>query len=96
MLIAAVLGGLFVQLSLGVLDVVPRLRSDIRQIQKIDLTGSLARLAVLVGLRLHFPERRRRRAGRFGTLLLQYLMLRRYAGESSTCTRRKTPKTAKR
>src|SRR5450432_1399724 len=47
-LIGAVLAGLFAQLSLGVLEVVPRLRSDIRQIQIIDLSGSVARLAVLV------------------------------------------------
>ena len=43
-LITAILGGLCVQLSLGVLDVIPRLRSDIRQIQRIDLTGSAATL----------------------------------------------------
>ena len=43
-LITAILGGLCVQLSLGVLDVVPRLRSDIRQIQRIDLTGSICPL----------------------------------------------------
>ncbi len=53
-LIAAVLGGLCVQLSLGVLDVVPRMRSDIRQIQKIDFAGSIARLAILVGLAFVF------------------------------------------
>ena len=38
-LITAILGGLCVQLSLGVLDVIPRLRSDIRQIQRIDLNA---------------------------------------------------------
>jgi hypothetical protein len=77
-LIVAVLGGLFVQLSLGVLDVVPRLRSDIRQIQRIDFTGSLARLAVLAGLTLIFLNAGVAVLVGSGTLLLQYLMLRRY------------------
>src|SRR6266404_4650873 len=53
-LIAAVLGGLYAQLSFGVLDVVPRLHSDFRQIQKIDFTGSLTRLAVIGALALVF------------------------------------------
>lgn len=78
-LIVAVLGGLFVQLSLGVLDVVPRLRSDIRQIQKIDLTGALARLAVLGGLTLIFLNAGVAVVVGSGALLLQYLLLRRYA-----------------
>ncbi|MGI8436575.1 MAG: polysaccharide biosynthesis protein, partial [Chthoniobacterales bacterium] len=39
LLIGAVLTGLFAQLSLGILEVVPRLRADVRQIQKIDLAG---------------------------------------------------------
>jgi O-antigen/teichoic acid export membrane protein len=56
-LITAVLGGLSVQLSLGVLDVVPRLRSDIRQIQRIDFTGSILRLATLIGLPSFFLMR---------------------------------------
>ena len=78
-LIAAVLAGLYVQLSLGVLDVVPRLRSDFRQIQKIDFTGSLARLAVLGALALVFLNAGVAVLVGSGTLLLQYLMLRRYA-----------------
>ncbi len=79
MLIALVLGGLLVQLSLGVLEVVPRLRSDIRQIQKIDFTGSLARLAVLGGCALVFLNAGVAVLVGSGTLLLQYLILRRYA-----------------
>ena len=63
-LIAVVLFGLFVQLSLGVLSVVPRLHSDIGRIQTIDLTGAVARLIVLLALVLDFPERRRRRGRR--------------------------------
>ena len=78
-LITAILGGLCVQLSLGVLDVVPRLRSDIRQIQRIDLTGSAVRLAILVGLAFIFLNAGVAAVIGSGTLLLQYLMLRRYA-----------------
>ena len=79
MLIVAVLGGLLVQLSLGVLDVVPRLRSDIRQIQKIDFTGSLARLVVLLACALVFLNAGVAALVGSATLLLQYLILRRYA-----------------
>jgi hypothetical protein len=79
MLIVVVLGGLLVQLSLGVLEVVPRLRSDIRQIQKIDFTGSLGRLTVLGGCALVFLNAGVAALVGSGTLLLQYLILRRYA-----------------
>lgn len=78
-LITAVLGGLCVQLSLGVLDIVPRLRSDIRQIQKIDFTGSIVRLAILVGLAFIFLNAGIAAVVGSGTLLLQYFLLRRYA-----------------
>ena len=47
-LIALVVGALVVQLSLGVLAVVPRLRSDIGVIQRIDLTGAITRLLVFL------------------------------------------------
>ncbi|MGI8889206.1 MAG: lipopolysaccharide biosynthesis protein [Chthoniobacterales bacterium] len=78
-LIAAVLGGLYVQLSLGVLEVVPRLRSDIRQIQKIDFTGSIVRLAVLIALAFTFLNAGVAAFVGSGALLLQYTLLRRYA-----------------
>ena len=77
-LIVAVLAGLYVQLSLGVLDVVPRLHSDFRQIQKIDFVGSLARLAVIGALLLVFLNAGIAVLVGSGTLFLQYLMLRRY------------------
>ncbi|MGI8437051.1 MAG: lipopolysaccharide biosynthesis protein [Chthoniobacterales bacterium] len=48
LIILFMLGGLSVHFSLGVLSVVPRLRSDIALIQKIDLTGAAARMLVLV------------------------------------------------
>jgi O-antigen/teichoic acid export membrane protein len=78
-LIGAVLGGLYVQLSLGVLDVVPRLRSDIRQIQKIDFTGSIVRLAILITLAFIFLNAGLAALVGSSALLLQYLLLRRYA-----------------
>lgn len=77
-LILAVLVGLSVQLSIGVLSVVPRLRSDIRRIQTIDLTGALARFLVLVFLMYFFLNGAIALAVGSATLLLQYWMLRRY------------------
>ena len=57
----------------------PRLRSDFRQIQKIDFTGSLARLAVIAGLTLFFLNAGVAVLVGSGALLLQYFLLRRYA-----------------
>jgi O-antigen/teichoic acid export membrane protein len=79
LLIGAVLAGLFAQLSLGVLEVVPRLRSDVRQIQIIDFSGSIARLLVLVGLTFVFLNAGAAALVGAGTLLFQYLLMRRYA-----------------
>ena len=75
LLILAVLVGLGVQLSIGVLSVVPRLRSDIVKIQKIDLTGAVARLLVLVALMYLFLNGAVALAVGSATLLLQYWML---------------------
>jgi O-antigen/teichoic acid export membrane protein len=77
-LIGAVLVGLSVQLSIGVLSVVPRLRSDISRIQTIDLTGALARFLALVALMYLFLSGAVALAVGAATLLLQYWMLRRY------------------
>jgi O-antigen/teichoic acid export membrane protein len=79
LLIVVVLCGLFIQLSLGVLSVVPRLHSDIRRIQTIDLTGAVVRLALLGALLFIFLNSAVAIAVASGTLLLQYWMLRRYA-----------------
>ena len=49
-LIVIVLAGLLIQFSLGVLGVVPRLRSDIGRIQLIDFSGAIVRLLLLVAL----------------------------------------------
>ncbi|MEJ7703266.1 MAG: hypothetical protein WKF47_06250 [Geodermatophilaceae bacterium] len=77
-LIAVVLAGLLVQLSVGVLSVVPRLRSDVSKIQTIDLTGAIARLLLLGALMLIFLSAGTAAAVGSVTLLLQYWMLRRY------------------
>ena len=77
-LIVVVLAGLLIQLSLGVLNVVPRLRSDIARIQSIDLTGAIARLLVLVTLMYFFLNAGVAVAVATATLLLQYAMLRNY------------------
>jgi O-antigen/teichoic acid export membrane protein len=77
-LVFVVLAGLLIQLSLGVLDVVPRLRSDVARIQSIDLTGAIARLLVLVTLMYFFLNAGVAVAVATATLLLQYAMLRKY------------------
>jgi len=81
-LIAAVWTALLAQLSIGVLEVVPRLRSEIRLIQKIDLTGALARLAAVIALAFIFLNAGVAAFIGSGALLLQYLLLRRYAARS--------------
>jgi uncharacterized DUF497 family protein len=79
LLIGAVLAGLFAQLSLGILEVVPRLRSDIRQIQIIDFSGASVRLAVLVVLAFVLLNAGAAAIVGAGTLFLQYQLMRRYA-----------------
>jgi hypothetical protein len=78
-LTALVLAGLAVQLSLGVLGVVPRLRSDIGRIQTIDFAGASVRLVVLVMLLFLFLNSAVAVAVGSATLFVQYWMLRRYA-----------------
>ncbi len=81
-LIAAVWMALSAQLSIGVLEVVPRLRSEIGLIQSIDLTGAFARFAAVAGLAFVFLNAG---VGAFigsSALLLQYLLLRRYASRA--------------
>jgi O-antigen/teichoic acid export membrane protein len=78
-LIGAILLGLVIQFSLGVLSVVPRLRSDVSRIQTIDLTGALARLIVLVGCAFLFLNAGVAVLVSSMAFLLQYWMLRKYA-----------------
>ncbi|MDQ6625245.1 MAG: polysaccharide biosynthesis protein [Verrucomicrobiota bacterium] len=77
-LVALILGGLLVQLSLGVLGVVPRLRSDVGKIQIIDFTGAVARLIALVAVVFLFLNAGVAVALGSAMLLLQYWLLRRY------------------
>ena len=78
-LLLVVLFGAAIQLSVGVLGVVPRLLSNVRLIQKIDLAGALIRLLLLLGvLLLFFLNASIAVAVGTVTILTQYLMLRRY------------------
>ena len=79
LLVGAVLAGLFAQLSVGVLEVIPRLRADVRQIQIIDFSTSTARLVILLSLGFVFLNAGVAVSVGAGALLLQYLLLRRYA-----------------
>jgi O-antigen/teichoic acid export membrane protein len=82
LLMALVLAGLSIQLSLGVLSVVPRLLSDVRRIQTIDLVGALLRLFLVVALMGLFLTSVVAVAVGAASLLVQYLMLRHYAARS--------------
>jgi O-antigen/teichoic acid export membrane protein len=77
-LILLLLAGILIQLSLGVLGVVPRLRADIRRIQIIDFTGAIARLITLLALMFIFLSASVAIAVASATLFLQYIMLHRY------------------
>ncbi len=77
-LIAVVLFGLVIQLSVGVLSVVPRLHSDIGRIQTIDLTGAIARFCVLLALMFVFLNAGIGVAVGAAAVLLQYFLLRMY------------------
>ncbi len=78
-LIGAILIGLLIQFSLGILGVVPRLHSDLSRIQKIDLTGAIVRLIVLVGCAFLFLNAAVAVFVSAMAFLLQFWMLRRYA-----------------
>jgi len=78
LLIGVILAGVALQLSTGVLTVVPRLRSDIRKIQVIDFTGTIVRLAAMIALMFIFLNAGVGVALGTATFLLQYLMLRAY------------------
>jgi O-antigen/teichoic acid export membrane protein len=77
-LIVAVLAGLVIQLSIGVLSVVPRLRSDIGRIQIIDVTGAIVRLLLLAALLFISLNAGVAVAVASAVFLLQYAMLRHY------------------
>jgi O-antigen/teichoic acid export membrane protein len=77
-LVVLIVIGLVIQFSIGVLNVVPRLRQDITKIQQIDLTGAIARLAMLVGLMYLFMNAAVAIAVVTVTWVLQLLILRSY------------------
>jgi O-antigen/teichoic acid export membrane protein len=81
LLIGVIVVGLVAQLWLGVLRVVPQLRSDVSQLQKIDLTGAFARLVVLVCCAFFFLNAGVAVLVSSMAFLLQYWLLRRYAAE---------------
>ena len=77
-LIAILLAGLLVQFAVGVLSVVPRLRSDVGKIQIIDFTGATVRLLLLIALMFVFLNTAVAIAVSSFAIFIQYLMLRRY------------------
>jgi O-antigen/teichoic acid export membrane protein len=79
LLIILVLAGLAIHLDVGVLGVIPRLRSDIKVIQSIDLTGVIVRLAALVVLAFFFLNAGVAVAVSTAIIFVQYLLLRRYS-----------------
>lgn len=73
-----VLAGLLIQFSLGVLGIVPRLRSDITRIQIIDLSGTLLRLALILAFALVVLNAGVAVAVATAAFFLQYALLHRY------------------
>jgi len=78
-LISAVLFGLLFQFSQGVLSVVPRLHSNVSQIQRIDFTGAIVRLIVLASCLFIFLNAGVAILVSSIVFLLQFWMLRNYA-----------------
>jgi hypothetical protein len=74
-----VIVGAVAQLSINVLNVVPRLRSDIACIQKIDFTGAVARFLGLVLLMYVFLNAGIALALATAAYFLQFAMFRKYA-----------------
>lgn len=81
LLIAFVLAGFSIQLSVDIFSVVPRLRSDIGRIQKIDFTCAIVRLLLILGLVYLFATAGLAVAIASVTFLLQYFLLRAYAAK---------------
>jgi O-antigen/teichoic acid export membrane protein len=90
-LTALVLAGLLIQFSLGVLSVVPRLRSDLARIQVIDFTGAIIRLLLVVALVYLFLNASIAVAIAGAAWLLQYVMLRHYASRVVDLTAAENP-----
>jgi O-antigen/teichoic acid export membrane protein len=78
MLVVIVLIGLAAQFSLGVLGVVPRLRSDVGRIQLIDFTGAIVRLVLLLVMFFLYLNAGIAVFVATLTFVLQYVMMHRY------------------
>ncbi|MBV9007912.1 MAG: polysaccharide biosynthesis protein [Verrucomicrobia bacterium] len=78
-LVSVVLAGLAIHLDVGVLGVIPRLRSDISLIQWIDFIGVVLRLALLVVLAFVFLNAGAALTVSTVVIFIQYLLLRRYS-----------------
>ena len=81
LLIGVVLAGFAIQISVDIFSVVPRLRSDIGRIQKIDFRCAIARLLLILGLVYLFAIAGLAVAIASATFLLQYFLLRAYAAK---------------
>src|SRR5947208_3951953 len=81
LLIAFVLAGFSIQLSVDVFSVVPRLHSDIGRIQKIDFICAIFRLLLILGLVYFFATAGLAVAIASAAFLLQYFLLRAYAAK---------------
>ena len=81
LLIGVVLAGFAIQISVDIFSVVPRLRSDIGRIQKIDFSCAIARLLLILGLVYLFAIAGLAVAIASATFLLQYFLLRAYAAK---------------
>jgi O-antigen/teichoic acid export membrane protein len=78
LLSVAVIVGLLFQFSVGVLNVVPRLRSDVGRIQIIDFTAASVRLLLVAGFIFVFATAGVAVTIATAVFFLQYLMLHRY------------------
>ncbi len=78
-LIVVVLAGLAVHLDVGVLGVIPRLRSEIKFIQWVDFAGVVLRLAALLIVALLLLNAGVALTISTVVIFIQYLMLRRYS-----------------
>ncbi|PYK01443.1 MAG: polysaccharide biosynthesis protein [Verrucomicrobia bacterium] len=81
LLITFVLASFSIQISVDIFSVVPRLRSDIARIQKIDFTCAIVRLLLILGLVYLFATAGLAVAIAGATFLLQYVLLRSYAAK---------------
>jgi O-antigen/teichoic acid export membrane protein len=81
LLIAVVLAGFSIQLSVDIYSVVPRLHSDIGLIQKVDFICAIVRLLLVLGLVYLFATAGLAVAIASATFLLQYFLLRAYAAK---------------